>query len=56
MELLLPGKESLFLMEEAVEPEEADHLPVNVTTMNVLADATGDPATSRCAQMIAKYA
>ena len=60
MELLSPGKESLFLLEETAEPEEdsleADHLPVNVTTTNVLADATGDPATSRWAQIIAKYA
>lgn len=52
MELLSPSKDSLFLLEETMEPEEAeaDHLPVNVTTMNVLADATGDLATGRCAR------
>lgn len=45
MELLSPGKDALFLLDESVEPEddslEADHMPVNVTTMNVIADASG---------------
>ena len=60
MELLSPGKDSVFLLEETVEPEEdslgADHLPVNTTTINVLADATGDLAPGRCAHIIAKCA
>lgn len=50
MEQLSPSKDSLFLLEEAMESEEADHLPVNVTTINVLAEATGDLATGRCAR------
>lgn len=60
MELLSPGKDSLFLLEETMEPEEDsledNQLPVNMTTMNVLADATGDLATGGCAQMLTKYA
>lgn len=60
MELLSPGKDALFLLEGSVEPEddslEADHMPVNVTTMSVLADASGDLTPGRCAQIEVAYA
>ena len=46
MEILSPGKDSLFLIEENAGLEEdsleVDHMPV--TTMNVLADASGNTA------------
>lgn len=55
MELLSPGKDSLFLIEENAVPEEdileIDHMPV--MTGNVLADAAGNVALKTCATIIA---
>lgn len=51
MELVSPGKDSLFLIEENAVLEEnsleVDHMPVTMT-MNVLADASGNIALASC--------
>lgn len=55
MELVSPGKDSLFLIEENAVLEEnsleVDHMPVTMT-MNVLADASGKIALAKVQRRI----